>query len=72
MRSRPRRHQLFSDSGISADDSPTEKAKNNDDDMMFRVKQVLDKGKFKVVTPRSFTTPKKTFVLFHLPDYLKS
>jgi hypothetical protein len=58
----------LSDSGISADDSPIEKANNNDDDMMLRVKQVLDKGKFKGVTTRSFTTPKKTFVPFRLPD----
>ena len=62
----------ISDSGISADESSTEHVPDNDDYMMFRVKEVIDKGKFKVVTPRSFSNPKKKFVPFHLPDYLKT
>ncbi|XP_071155925.1 uncharacterized protein [Mytilus edulis] len=63
--------KVSEDSGISADESPTGKVAGNDDDMMFRVQEVIDKGKFKVVTPRSFPGPKKKEIPFHLPDYLK-
>lgn len=65
----------ISDSGISTDESPTaEKVRstNIEDNMMFRVSEVIEKGKFKVVTPRSFSTPKKKYVPFHLPEYLRS